>query len=110
MSAADHNLSVLVVSDDSQVMAGVRRRLEQRGHRVCSVTTAAAAEATALDTPFDVVVCDTHLPDGDGRRFGAELARRRSLPGIAIDESSDRAAVRESFAAGMMAHVAKPQG
>src|SRR4051812_1053461 len=64
MSAADHNLSVLVVSEDSLELAGVRRRLQQRGHRVYSVTTAAAAaEACAQDAAFDVVVCDTVLPD-----------------------------------------------
>jgi CheY-like chemotaxis protein len=109
MSAADHNLSVLVVSEDSLELAGVRRRLQQRGHRVYSVTTAAAAaEACAQDAAFDVVVCDTVLPDSDGRRFGAELARSRSLPSIAIGETSDHAAVSETFAAGMMAHVAKP--
>src|SRR5437764_14845272 len=109
MSAVDQQLSVLVVTQDTDdALAGVRRRLQQRGHSVCSVSTAADAVARAQESTFDVVVCDTALPDRDGRQLGAELSRTRSLPAIAVSDASDGAAVYESFAAGLMAHVAKP--
>jgi CheY-like chemotaxis protein len=108
VSAADLNLSVLVVTRNVDELAGVRAQLQRRGHHVCSVGTAAAALARADECRFDVVVCDTILPDGDGLRFGAELSRNKSLPAIALSDASDGAAVYESLAAGMMAHVAKP--
>ena len=59
-------MRVLFVEDNLRLSTLVRRGLENEGFTVDGVGTIADAEA-ALDTaPYDVVILDLGLPDGDG--------------------------------------------
>ncbi len=64
----------LLVEDDALLGAVVTRQLEQRGHEVTHVTTAAAARALA--GPFGVGIFDLQLPDGDGITVAKALLAR----------------------------------
>jgi CheY-like chemotaxis protein len=71
----------------------------------CDVASAIAA---AEGAPFDVLVCDLGLPDGDGHEFMRRMRATRSVPGIAMSGygmSEDR---RRSRQAGFSEHLVKP--
>jgi DNA-binding response OmpR family regulator len=62
---------VLVVEDDENLRVALRDNLEDEGHEVEAVATVAAA--LAARGPFDLVVLDVMLPDGDGYALCARL-------------------------------------
>lgn len=74
---------VLVVDDDPAIRRLVRTGLELEGHSVIEAATLAQARAL-LDQPFDVVLLDRQLPDGDGLGLVDELAERRPHAGVLV--------------------------
>ncbi len=65
MTAPGH-ASVLLVEDDENLRVALRDNLVDEGHRVRAVATLAEARQALDRDPFDVVVLDLMLPDGDG--------------------------------------------
>ena len=76
---------VLVVEDDEDLRLALVDNLEEEGYAVAAAATIASGRAQALDAkpPFDVIVLDIMLPDGDGyglaRRLREEGASSRIL-------------------------------
>jgi two-component system, NtrC family, response regulator AtoC len=64
MKASD--FSVLVVDDDPMVTSALKFFVETRGHRFVSVSSVAAATRSLATQPFDAVLLDLYLPDGNG--------------------------------------------
>ena len=65
-------MRVLVIEDDEGIAAGLRVHLRQHGCVVDSVGSIAEAWRALGAEPFDLVLLDLGLPDGDG----AEILRR----------------------------------
>ena len=65
-------MRVLVIEDDEGIAAGLRVHLRQHGCVVDGVTSIAEAWRALGAEPFDLVLLDLGLPDGDG----AEILRR----------------------------------
>lgn len=59
-------MRVLLVEDNLRLSTLVRRGLEKEGFTVDGVGTISDAEAAVEAAPFDVVILDLGLPDGDG--------------------------------------------
>jgi len=66
------NVRVLIVEDDPLLGEGIAEGLKLQGWAVDWFRTAAHAAAAQASTPYDAVVLDLGLPDGDG----IELLRR----------------------------------
>jgi CheY-like chemotaxis protein/anti-sigma regulatory factor (Ser/Thr protein kinase) len=107
-------LEVLIVDDERDARALIRRVLEECD---CRVTTAASmAEALALlgERKFDVIVSDVGMPGGDGFQFihdWREIETQRSLrriPAIALTAYARPEDRRRALLAGFQAHIAKP--
>ncbi|HEX2037449.1 MAG TPA: response regulator transcription factor [Chloroflexota bacterium] len=88
---------VLVVDDDANITAFLRRALAYEGYRVDTAEDGAAALALARDNPPDVAVLDVMLPGIDGveltRRLRAGEMAGKHLPILMLtarDEVSDR--------------------
>lgn len=106
-------VKVLVVDDESDARALVRRLL--RGCGAAVVTAGSAREALVMldTTPVDVVVSDIGMPDVDGYELVRKLrqrgaARGGNVPAIALTayaRSEDRT---RAMLAGFTGHVAKP--
>ncbi|MEM9704295.1 MAG: sigma 54-interacting transcriptional regulator, partial [Planctomycetota bacterium] len=74
--------SVLVVEDDDGVREGMAELLRERGHKADVASDLHEAKARLRDAPFDAVVCDVCLPDGDG--FGFLEYAREKYPETAV--------------------------
>ncbi len=69
MSAA----SVLVVEDDRNLRLTLEDNLREQGYRTGAAASASEARARFGEGPWDVVVLDLMLPDGDGYALCREL-------------------------------------
>jgi DNA-binding response OmpR family regulator len=65
-------MRLLVVEDEADLVSALRVWLDRAGYAVDTALTVAAAEAKLAVEPYDLVVLDLMLPDGDG----FELCRR----------------------------------
>jgi len=81
-SALTHDRAcILLVDDDDNVRASMRRALAQAGHEVVEAESADAAAALIEEAaPFDMLVTDVRMP---GSRDGVALAScwRETAPG-----------------------------
>lgn len=69
-------MRILVVEDDPGIAAGLQASLRQGGH-ACDVCTSVASAWGALAVePFDAVLLDLGLPDGDGLELLARIRRQ----------------------------------
>src|SRR5689334_5868620 len=99
-------MRVLLVEDDARVAAALAAALRRRGHEVVHSPTAASALAAE---PFDLVLLDLNLPDGDGIDVCRTL--RRKDESVAIIAVTARAEERDRVAGlqtGADDYVVKP--
>ena len=68
--------TALLVEDDPLLLQLITRILQEEGHSTIECSTALAARGAALARPYDVMVMDWMLPDGDGADLCAELRER----------------------------------
>lgn len=73
MNAPAAGARVLVVEDDPNLRLTLVDNLEEEGYAVQAASTLAEARAHWKATPFDVVVLDIMLPDGDGYSLCREM-------------------------------------
>lgn len=72
-------MRVLVVEDDEGIAAGLALSLRQHGHAMDHAGNVAAAWSMLQAEPFDLVLLDLGLPDGDGTALLRRL--RAATPG-----------------------------
>ncbi len=109
-------MRILVVEDQPEVLAYLRRMLEEQGATV--VAAVSAAEALELldlrgHAAFDVLVSDIGMPGMDGyglvrtlrETMGVSAAELPAVAVTALARVDDR---RRAIAAGFQKHVAKP--
>lgn len=60
------NPAILVVDDDPDILVALLDLLEYEGYQVTCASTCGDALAEATASPFDAVLLDIGLPDGDG--------------------------------------------
>jgi len=58
--------AILVVDDDPDILAALFDLLEHEGYQVTCASTCEDALAEATASPYDAVLLDIGLPDGDG--------------------------------------------
>ena len=107
------DVRVLVVDDEADARALVKRLLEERGANVTTNGSVAEALASIREERFDVLVSDIGMPEEDGyaliRQVRAlPVERGGSLPAVALTayaRSEDR---MKAVLAGFQMHVTKP--
>jgi CheY-like chemotaxis protein/nitrogen-specific signal transduction histidine kinase len=104
------DLRILVVEDNADTLRYLATILRQRGHDVVTADRVATARA-AFDeakVPFDLLLSDIELPDGDGLYLMRELGARGRIPGIAVSGFGGEEDRRQSREAGFIEHLTKP--
>ena len=79
-------MRLLVVEDEADLVSALRVGLDRAGYAVDTALTVAAAEAKLSVEPYDLVVLDLMLPDGDGFELCRRL-RSGELPGPSAREA-----------------------
>ena len=74
--------TILLVDDEPATQFGFCRYLNKAGYEIRAVTTLAEAREAISSKPYDVVILDMQLPDGNGIDWIGEL--RRSHPDSAV--------------------------
>ncbi|MFO1035816.1 MAG: response regulator transcription factor [Geminicoccaceae bacterium] len=104
---------LIVVEDDLDVREMVSAVLEQAGHKVREVGSAAELRLELERAPADLVVLDVTLPKEDGLSVARELGARAAGPGVLVlsglGESADRVAGLEAGADDYMVKPFEPE-
>ncbi len=101
-------LRVLLVEDHESTRQALERLLRRRSYLVTCAASVAEAKACAAAGPFDLVISDVGLPDGDGMELMVHLRDRHGLPGVALTGYGMEEDIARSRAAGFGAHLTKP--
>jgi signal transduction histidine kinase len=112
---AEAALRILLVEDHDGIARACQRLLVSHGHHVVRAAGAASAVAAAALEPFDLVLCDLSLPDGNGldllpliRSYMARHRPGAPVPAIAMSGSVYKDDIARCLEAGFTAHLAKP--
>jgi len=104
------DLRILLVEDNRDTRRYLASVLRERGHEVVTadrISTARAAVDEA-EIPFDLLLSDIELPDGDGLYLMRELNASREMRGIAVSGFGTEEDRRQSREAGFVEHLTKP--
>jgi PAS domain S-box-containing protein len=103
-------LHILLVEDNQDTLRFLATVLRQRGHEVVTADRLAAARAAVDETeaPFDLLLSDIELPDGNGLDLMRELSAGGVMPGIAMSGFGAEDDLRLSQEAGFFDHLTKP--
>ena len=102
---------ILVVDDDSDLRAALRRPLTAEGYTVteCASAAEAARVTTVPGRRFDLIILDLRLPDGDGSDLCAALRRQGiSVPIILLTGLAEETEVVRGLDSGANDYVIKP--
>jgi DNA-binding response OmpR family regulator len=99
--------TVLIVEDDSKIVAALEIRFKAGGYRTLTAGDAASGLSKALQHQPDLILLDISLPAGDGLQLGERLKSQpetRRIPMIFVTANKDpdlRAKVMDLGAAGL---------
>jgi len=107
-SGARDPLAILLVENHPDMALALSLFLERRGYSARTASTVEEALVQLAATPFDVLIADTRLPDGDGW----EMLERANLPDsvytIAMTGDGARNDQERSISAGYRHNLVKP--
>ena len=112
----DRPLKILFLEDHLATSRAIARLLRSHGHTVQVAAGLAAAERVVAAEPFDLLLCDLHLPEGSGLDFLPRVrhhlqrwaAGGPEAPAIVLSGFARESDVARALAAGYAAHLAKP--
>ena len=99
---------ILVVDDDEQIRAMLRRVLHVEGYEIALAATAAEARAALAGAAPDLVLLDITLPDDDGRDLLASVRERSDVPIVLLTGLGDEADRILGLKLGADDYVVKP--
>lgn len=70
-------IQILVIDDEDPIRNLLARRIELEGYKVWKASDCQSALKLLKAQPFDVVLCDVFLPDGNGVDFIREIKKHR---------------------------------
>lgn len=86
---------ILLVEDDRALSRGVTLALAESGRTITAVETLAGGREALEQGPWDLVILDVNLPDGNGLDFLTHLRRESTVPVLILtanDLESDQVA------------------
>jgi signal transduction histidine kinase len=102
------SVRLLLVEDHEDTKRSLTGMLRRRGYEVYSASDVRSALDLALSQPFDVLVSDIGLPDGNGHDLLKTLRMKREIFGIALSGYGMEEDIRRSSEAGFSHHLVKP--
>jgi DNA-binding response OmpR family regulator len=102
------SLRILIVEDHHDSRVVLQRLLTTQGHVVHVAETCAAAMRIAKSSPFEIVIGDVGLPDGDGCELMRKLRHAHGVACIALSGYDELEHVQRAVNAGICLHLCKP--
>jgi two-component system CheB/CheR fusion protein len=108
--ASPGSLRILLVDDHPDTCAALERLLKLRGHTVTAAHNMRGALeiAGASEEPFELLISDVGLPDGNGMDLIRYLRVKLPIRGIAISGFGMDSDISKSLEAGFSEHLVKP--
>ena len=104
----DQKFRILVVEDHVDTAFGLKMYFTGKGHDVRVALDVKSALAAAEESPFDVLLSDLLLPDGNGWDLLRQLRLRGPVRAIALSGHNEEEDIARSKDAGFLLHLAKP--
>jgi DNA-binding response OmpR family regulator len=102
-------MRLLVIEDEARIIEVLRAALSRAGFAVDAVATMADARAALPLAPYDAVILDLGLPDGDGLTLLTEMKRAGSLVPVLVLTARDAVEARVTgLDAGADDYLVKP--
>ncbi|MES2594676.1 MAG: response regulator [Verrucomicrobiota bacterium] len=99
---------VLLLEDHQDTRSTLTKLLTRRGYVVESASDVRSGLELARARPFDIIVSDIGLPDGNGYDFLEQLGEARTAPAIALSGYGMDNDMSRSLKAGFVRHITKP--
>ncbi|GMU20987.1 MAG: hypothetical protein AMXMBFR13_10830 [Phycisphaerae bacterium] len=99
---------ILLVEDHQATSLVLQRFMKKWGWEVLPASSVKSALELAATRPFDLVISDLGLPDGDGHGLMRQLRDQHGLKGVALSGYGMDKDMQESLASGFVAHFVKP--
>lgn len=99
---------ILVVEDDGPLRDMLHADLSEAGYRVVAVSTVGEGLFHAEEDPFDLIVLDLNLPDGDGIEIAERLGGDDDPPIVMLTARADLDSRLRGLYAGAADYIAKP--
>ncbi|MBO7410431.1 MAG: response regulator, partial [Ottowia sp.] len=108
-SSTDPAPRVLVVDDEPDLRNLYELSLVREGYQILSAGSLAEARALLAEQPFDVLITDMNLPDGQGLELLRDIARgQRRERSIVITAYGSAENAVESLKSGAFDYLTKP--
>jgi PAS domain S-box-containing protein len=115
-STGSRALRILLVEDHPDTAKQLARLLTRAGHQVTAAGSLAEARQAASQSspagpgkcPFDMLISDLGLPDGNGQDLMRDLGNCHNIAGVALSGFGMEEDIAASLAAGFSRHLTKP--
>lgn len=110
-TSSSRQLRILVVEDHADTLKALARYLRLHGHVVTEACDMGSARKQLLESEHDLLLCDKHLPDGDGWTLLSETdLSQRAIYAVAMSAGASNQDVKTATAAGYAEFMSKPFG
>jgi len=99
---------ILLVEDHESTAEVVGRLLSRHGHEVWKAYSYLQAREIAMQQAVEVLVCDLHLPDGNGFDLLSEIKINKPVKGVVLSGHGSPEDMAHSRQVGFDAHLVKP--
>lgn len=99
---------ILLVEDDKKLSFITKRMLESRAYEVVAAFSLAEARAYLAGQPFDLILLDMMLPDGEGTQLCAEIRQTSVCPIIFVSCLNDSPTKISALQTGGDDYILKP--
>jgi len=101
-------MTVLLVEDHADTRAVLEMLLNRSGCRTVTAKSLKDARARLKEIPFDIVISDLNLPDGDGLDLVREAKQTHKLKAIAVTGRATDEECDQGLKAGVDCYLTKP--
>jgi two-component system CheB/CheR fusion protein len=101
-------IRILLVEDHRDTAEVLSRLLQEDRYRVTVAGTLEEAKRLCDRQPFDLMICDLELPDGNGVDLLRHARRTCDVAGIVLSAHGDEGHKQAARAAGFRDYIVKP--
>ena len=100
-------MNILLIEDDRKITEALSLAFAAEGYQTIPCRTCADAYAKASE-PFDLMIIDITLPDGNGFELFTQLKKYTSAPAIFLTAKDDEESIVKGFQLGGDDYITKP--